>query len=181
MSNSLRIAISGKSGCGNTTVTGLLAERLGIPMINYTFRNLAADRGISFDAIRKQAEESDAIDRYLDNHQVSLAMEQERCVLGSRLAIWMLKEADFKVYLYASEEERARRIHTREAGDFATKLAETQERDRLDSGRYMSIYQIDNNDYSNADLVVQTDNHTPEEIVELIISALGEKNLLIGG
>ena len=43
----LRIAISGKSGCGNTTVSTMLAQRLGIKLINYTFRNLAKDIGFS--------------------------------------------------------------------------------------------------------------------------------------
>ena len=44
----MRIAISSKSGCGNTTVTTLLAERLGYKMINFTFRQLAAERGVEF-------------------------------------------------------------------------------------------------------------------------------------
>ena len=39
----IRIAISGKSGCGNTTVSGLLAQKLGIKLINYTFRQLAEE------------------------------------------------------------------------------------------------------------------------------------------
>ncbi len=178
MSNNMRIAISGKSGCGNTTVTGLLAEQLEIPMINYTFRNLAAHRGVSFNEIRRQAEESDDIDRYLDNHQVELAMQESACVLGSRLAIWMLKEADLKVYLLASEEERARRVHTREEGDFQAKLQETQERDLLDTARYKRIYGIDNNDYTEADLVIDTDKKSPDEIVACIIQALTERGFL---
>ncbi len=172
MSNSMRIAISGKSGCGNTTVTSLLAERLSIPMINYTFRNLAEDRGISFHEIRKQAEESDDIDKYLDAHQVELAMAVPSCVLGSRLAIWMLADADLKVYLLASEEERARRIHAREAGSIEEKIRETEERDRLDRARYQRIYGIDNDDYRQADLVINTDVYTPTEIVDQIIEKL---------
>ncbi len=172
MSNSMRIAISGKSGCGNTTVTSLLAERLSIPMINYTFRNLAEDRGISFHEIRKQAEESDDIDKYLDAHQVELAMAVPSCVLGSRLAIWMLADADLKVYLLASEEERARRIHARESGSIEEKIRETEERDRLDRARYQRIYGIDNDDYRQADLVINTDVYTPTEIVDQIIKKL---------
>ncbi len=172
MSNSMRIAISGKSGCGNTTVTSLLAERLSIPMINYTFRNLAEDRGISFHEIRKQAEESDDIDKYLDAHQVELAMAVPSCVLGSRLAIWMLADADLKVYLLASEEERARRIHARESGSIEEKIRETEERDRLDRARYQRIYGIDNDDYRQADLVINTDVYTPTEIVDQIIEKL---------
>lgn len=41
----VRVAISGKSGCGNTTVSSMLAEKLGIKLINYTFRQLAAEKG----------------------------------------------------------------------------------------------------------------------------------------
>jgi cytidylate kinase len=43
----LRIAISGKSGCGNTTVSTLLAKTLGIKLINYTFRQLAEEKGMT--------------------------------------------------------------------------------------------------------------------------------------
>ncbi|MDD7269897.1 MAG: cytidylate kinase, partial [Treponema sp.] len=32
LNKDLHIAISGKSGCGNTTVSGLLAEKLGIKL-----------------------------------------------------------------------------------------------------------------------------------------------------
>ena len=41
----LRIAISGKSGCGNTTVSNLLSKTLNIAMINYTFRSLSEETG----------------------------------------------------------------------------------------------------------------------------------------
>ena len=37
----MRIAISSKSGCGNTTVTTLVSEKLNYQMINFTFRHLA--------------------------------------------------------------------------------------------------------------------------------------------
>src|SRR5574344_2446243 len=112
----LRIAISGKSGCGNTTVSTLLAQTLGIKLINYTFRQLAAEKGMSLAQVIENAKTDDSYDKFVDNHQVELA-RKESCVLGSRLAIWMLKEADLKVYLIASDELRAKRILNREGGD----------------------------------------------------------------
>lgn len=169
----MRIAISGKSGCGNTTVSTMVAERLGYPMINYTFRNMARERGIEFWDFCRMAEEDESIDRELDDHQVALAMAEENCVLGSRLAIWMLKAADVKVYLTASVEERARRIFRREGGDPEKKLAETVSRDAFDSARYARIYGIDNNDASVADLVVDTEDKTPEEVVGIILDHVG--------
>ena len=86
----MRIAISGKSGCGNTTVSTLVASQLGYPLINFTFRNLAKERNVDFWHLCKLAEQDDSIDRELDRRQVEMAMAQQDCVLGSRLAIWML-------------------------------------------------------------------------------------------
>jgi cytidylate kinase len=165
----MRIAISGKSGCGNTTVTGLVAEKLGYPMVNFTFRNLAKEKGIEFWEFCRLAETDDAYDKELDRRQVEMAMREKDCVLGSRLAIWMLKEADFKVYLHASSKERALRILKREGGDLKLRMEQTARRDRNDSARYMRIYGIDNNDTSVADLVIDTDGKNPDEIAEMIV------------
>jgi cytidylate kinase len=168
----MRIAISGKSGCGNTTVTTLLAETLNYAKINFTFRNLAAEKGFDFWDFCKMAETDDSYDRELDKRQVEMAMAQENCVLGSRLAIWMLKDADLKVYLYASTKERAKRVFKREGGDFQTRLNQTKSRDENDTKRYKNIYNIDNNDTKIADLVIDTEGKTPESIVKIIINYL---------
>ena len=106
LNGELRVAISGKSGCGNTTVSGLLSQKLGITLINYTFRQLAQEKNMTLAQVIEAAKNDDSYDKYVDKHQVELA-QKESCVLGSRLAIWMLKEADLKVYLYASDETRA--------------------------------------------------------------------------
>ena len=168
----MRIAISSKSGCGNTTVTTLLAEKLGYKMVNFTFRQLAAERGVDFRTFCRMAEADDDIDRELDRRQVEMAMAEENCVLGSRLAIWMLEKADLKVYLQATSETRAKRVLKREGGSLEERMAQTEMRDRNDSARYKRIYGIDNSDTSVADLVIDTDDRTPEEIVELISEKL---------
>lgn len=143
---------------------------LGYPMVNFTFRNMAQERGIDFWEFCRMAEQDDSIDRELDSRQVSMAMERENCVLGSRLAIWMLDKADLKVYLTASSEERARRIHKREGGTFEERLDQTVKRDQHDSQRYKRIYGIDNENTSIADLVIETDGRTPEDIARMIVN-----------
>ena len=116
-----------------------------------------------------QAQEEDAeIDRELDRRQVEMARE-EASVLGSRLAIWMLDDADLKVYLEASPEVRAQRVFKREGGSIEKRLKETAERDRRDHDRYMKIYGIDNDDYSFADLIINTDKLDPEDIMKMIV------------
>lgn len=164
----MRIAISSKSGCGNTTVSSMLAEKLGCKLINFTFRQMAAERGVDFWDFCRMAEGDDNIDRELDRRQVEMAMAEEDCVLGSRLAIWMLKDADLKVYLTASSATRAARIQKREGGSLEERIAQTEARDRNDSARYKRIYGIDNGDTSVANLVIATDDKTPGEIVRII-------------
>lgn len=168
----MRIAVSGKSGCGNTTVSTMLAERLGYPLINFTFRQMAVERNMDFWDFCALANRDDNIDKELDRRQVEMAMAEENCILGSRLAIWMLKDADFRVYLKASDLERARRITRRESGSLEERIEQTRQRDEHDSERYRRIYGIDNNDTSQADLVVDTECRTPEQIVDMIIEAI---------
>lgn len=165
----MRIAISGKSGCGNTTVSTLVAHMLGYKLINYTFRNMALERGIDFWEFHKMAQADDSIDIELDKTQVEMAMSQQSCVLGSRLAIWVLKEADLKVYLRASDHLRASRIQQREGGDLEHHLQKTLTRDAKDSERYKRLYNIDNNDPSVADLIIDTEELTASEVATLIV------------
>ena len=51
----VRVAISGKSGCGNTTVSTLLSEKLGVKLINFTFRQLAAEKGMTLAQVIENA------------------------------------------------------------------------------------------------------------------------------
>ncbi|MDR2110755.1 MAG: AAA family ATPase [Spirochaetaceae bacterium] len=175
MSN-IKIAISGKSGCGNTTVSRLVAESLGLRFINFTFRSLAEEKGLSLAEVLALAAKDDSWDREVDSRQIDLAREEGGCVLGSRLAIWMLEDADLKVYLRAKAETRAGRIVKREGGSLEAVAAFTEERDRQDRERYMRIYHIDNDDYAFADLIIDTDRMDPGQIAALIAERAGQRS-----
>jgi len=168
MKSGVKIAVSGRSGCGNTTVSRIIAEKLGLTFINYTFRTLAQERGISLKTILDLAANDDNWDREVDSTQVKLARESGGCVLGSRLAIWMLDEADLKIYLEASPLVRAQRIVRREGGSLNDVASFTEERDRQDHGRYLKLYNIDTDNYKFADLIINTDKLSPEEIAEKV-------------
>ncbi|MCQ2248623.1 MAG: cytidylate kinase family protein [Treponema sp.] len=172
----VRVAISGKSGCGNTTVTTLLSQKLGVKMINFTFRQLAQEKGLTLEQVIENAKTDDSYDIAVDTRQVELA-RKEPCVLGSRLAVWMLKEADLKVYLKLDDDVRAARIFNREGGDIEKIKAFTAMRDSEDSRRYKKLYDIDNNDYGFVDLVIDA-RHTPDEIVQSILDVLEEKGFI---
>ena len=173
----VRIAISGKSGCGNTTVSTLLSQTLKVPMINYTFRSLSQEIGLSLAEIIEKAKTDDSFDIKVDTRQVEMAKESS-CVLGSRLAIWMLKEADLKVYLLADDETRANRVFMREGGNLQEIMDFTSMRDREDSLRYQKLYQIDNNDFDFVDMKIDTALYNPQEIVDQILAKLVSMGLV---
>ena len=84
-----------------------------------------------------------------------------------------------RVYLRASIEVRAKRIQKREGGDIEKIKADTDLRDMEDTRRYKELYGIDNTKYEKADLIIDTDNLTPEKIVEKILNELYSRGLLI--
>jgi cytidylate kinase len=170
MSSDFRIAISGKSGCGNTTVSRLVAEKLGLRGINYTFKDLARDRGMSFEALAKAAQTDSQYDLSLDRMQVEMAKDGG-IVLGSRLAIWLLRDSAFTVYLKAGVEVRAARIAKREGWTLDEAFERTQERDRRDGERYLKLYGYDVNDFSFASLIVNAEDLDAEGVAEMIVRA----------
>jgi cytidylate kinase len=137
---------------------------------------MAEDRGIPFEEMLKlaNADPSYSFDRELDAKQVALAREGN-CVIGSRLAMWLLPDACLRIFLSGSLEARAGRIHEREGDSLLEKLAFTRERDKSDHERYLKIYGIDNDNLSVADLVINTEAWKPEEEVEIIVTAFDFK------
>lgn len=167
----LRIAISGPSGCGNTTVSTMLAQILEIECINYTFRNLAEEMKIPFSKILKEAQTDFSFDKAVDKKQIELALKKS-CVLGSRLAIWLLENADLKIYLTAGIDVRSKRIYKREGGNLEKIKEATVLRDSEDTRRYKELYGIDNKNFNFADIIIDTEKNTPEEIIDIILKAL---------
>lgn len=170
------IAISGKSGCGNTTVSKLVAEMLGRRFINYTFRTLAAEKGMTLQEVLAQAEDDASWDRLLDSRQVQIAHEGD-CVIGSRLAMWMLPDADLKVFLKAGHDARVDRIHAREGGSRESISTFTRERDARDHRRYLETYGIDTDNLSCAHLVIDTERWEAAQIAQIVVNAFLARGL----
>ena len=169
----MRIAISGRSGCGNSTTSRLLADVLQLRLIHYTFRDYAQERNIGFSEIHKLAHRKTEIDAYIDQRQIELA-KKDNCIVASRLAIWLIKDVDFSVYLYAPLAMRSRRISQREQRNYYTTFYITLMRDWHDYHRYRKKYGIDNRKYHFVNLIVNTVLYPTEQIVEHIAQKVRE-------
>ena len=171
-SNALRIAISSHSGCGNTTATNNVGRTLGLEVVNYTFRDLAQDLGISFEEIQREAAKSRIYDLLTDLKLMRTSL-RPRVVVGSRLAGWLI-DADLRVWLHAPLEARAKRIFQREAdkhASYESVLYRTLQRDEQNRKRYLEVYGIDINDRSDFDIIINTERLTAEQVSSLIVAA----------
>jgi CMP/dCMP kinase len=168
----LRIAVSGLSGCGNTTATHNVGETLDLQVVNYTFRDLATDLELPFEDIQAEAEQSRVFD-YLTDLQLIRASLQPKVIVGSRLAAWLV-DADLRVWLQAPLETRAKRIFRREPErypSYEAVLYRTLQRDEQNRKRYLQLYGIDINDRSDFDIIINTEKLTAEQVSSLIVAA----------
>ena len=173
------ITISGPAGSGKSTAATALADELGYDHVSGgdIFRELAAQKGLTPLELNKLAEEDDAIDRDLDRRLRDLAAERDDLVLESRLAGWMAGEhADFRIWLDAPLNVRARRVADREDKD--TELARTETEARADSEakRYADYYGLDLDDLSIYDPVVHTARLGENGMIEPIVAVIEAYN-----
>lgn len=169
------VTISGPAGSGKSTAAAALAEALGYDHVSGgdIFRDLADERGLTPLELNRQAEEDEAIDRDLDRRLRETAAARDDLVLESRLAGWMAGEhADFRVWLDAPLEIRARRIAEREDKPIDLAREETRARATSEAKRYREYYGIDIEELSIYDLVLNTARLDPDGVVEAVATIL---------
>ena len=176
----MRITISGPPGSGKTTACNRLSEKLGLKAVVFgkIFRELAAEKHLSLIEFGALAEKDPSIDRAIDDRILQIARENEDIILESRLSAYMLSRNSipaFKIYLGASPEVRMSRIGVREGQTLEDAKKETLERQASEAKRYMMYYDIDINDMSVYDLIVNTDELDPDGVLDAILKAIEGK------
>ena len=131
------------------------------------FRELAKEKGMTLSEFSKHAESDKNIDFEIDAKQKEYAKEGN-IVIEGRLSGHVIDDADLKIWLSASLEERIKRIIGRENRDYNDVLEETKIREMSEKKRYYKYYQMDIDDLSKYDVVINTEKWNAEEIVEII-------------
>ena len=179
MATARSVVLNGEPGSGKSTVSRLLAQRLGIRRISVgaVYRDMAQRRGMTALELNLHAELDDEIDHYVDQLQSDMARSGETLVVDSRLAWYFFRDA-LKVHLIADSMVAAQRVLSRPANTVESypSVAEAQERlaERSESERvrFLERYGADKTRLRNYDLVCDSTRATPEEIVARIIEAL---------
>lgn len=174
------ITISGPPGSGTTTISRMLSKKLAIKHVyaGEIFRKEAEKRGMSLSDFSKYCEEHPEVDRELDKYQVDI-LKKGDVILEGRLAGWMAHLNGIpaiKVLLKADRDVRLDRIIKREGGRRDDRLREMLDRERSEAKRYRDYYGIDIEDESIYDIVIDTSDKKPEEIVRIILNYLRDEH-----
>jgi cytidylate kinase len=171
----MRIAISGPPGSGKTTVSEIVAERMGyrLVLVGQIFREMASERKVDLGTFGRYAEEDETIDRELDSRMVAIARESVDIVIEGRLTGALMRKFDIlalTVHIDAAEEVRGLRIAKREGKPVDQVLREMQARERSEKKRYLAYYGIDPSNRMMYDLWIDSSNRTPEEVSDAIVA-----------
>ncbi len=169
------VTISGLPGSGTTTVSRLVAEALGIERLpgGEVFRKMAAESDMTLAEFGVHAQGHPEIDLELDARLEERAREGE-CVIESRLAGWLVTRAALaavRVWVDCEDQVRAARVAEREDSSLAEALIDNAERSDLERARYKSVYDIDLDDRSTYDLVLDSTTEPAEALALTIVRA----------
>jgi cytidylate kinase len=173
------VVVNGDLGSGKSTVSRLLAQRLGVRRVSVgdLYRQLAQERGMTALELNLHAELDDDVDGYVDRLQRDIAQSGETVVVDSRLA-WFFFHDALKVHLVVDPAVAANRVLGRPGGavesyaSAAEARARLAERSESERARFLQRYGADKTDVRNYDLVIDSTQVTPEELVEQIVEAL---------
>ncbi len=120
----------------------------------------------------KLAESNAEIDKKIDREQSRIAEGGCDVLIEGRLSGWMVKNADLKIWLKAPIESRCERIAKRDGMSIEQASKEVKERERCESKRYMDSYEIDIEDLSPYDLVINSSKWDKKGVIEIISSSI---------
>ena len=168
------ICISGLSGSGKNSVGSLVAQKLGLRLVDPTFKTIAARQKLGLLEFHRKAEHDHSIDRDFDARLIAEA-KRGNCVVTTWLGPWMVKNADVRVWLYAPKSARVARVARRDGMGQEEAELHITERDGSNHLRYLEIYKIDIYDHSGFELVINSEKFMPEQSAQIIAEAARQK------
>jgi len=170
----MKVTISGTPGSGKSTTGKKLAKQLDYMYYDMgkIWRDLANKRGITLEALHREAVNDASIDREADQIVEAVGEKQDDFVFVARLAYHFIPDS-LKVFLTCTLEEAARRIHAqkREEEQYATvEITQQKLEERMGSNkqRYAKLHAQNPYDTTQYDIVIDTTHLSKEEVVERI-------------
>ncbi len=184
------IAFSGLPGTGSSTAGRLLAESLGVEFFSVGAYNKEHAKIVAKKDVEKETEkavvmwkigESKLKEFHLGSDEIARQKAKKgNIVIEGKLAIRMIKGlCDFSVWIKAPVDVRARRISGRDGTIFEEAKKMLVEKEKLETENWLRIYDFDYHDQEKeADIVIDTSDKTPEQIVDMIIKKMKSQKVI---
>ncbi len=171
------VSFSGAPGSGKSGIAKRLAQKLGWPYydIGALRRRLAAERGMTLEEYNTLGESDPKTDTEVDEYQAKLGKEQDDFVIVGRTS-WHFIPHSVKIYMDVDPLEGARRIfndtsvrnEAKNMSSVEAVLENMKKRQQSDSLRYKKYFNIDVNDKSHYDFVIDTSSLDKERVFERV-------------
>jgi cytidylate kinase len=170
------ITVGGLHGTGKSSVADAISKKFSLRRMSagVIFRNMAKERNLTLEEFSRVAAGDEDIDRLIDD-KLKEEAEKGNAVIDGQLAAWMAGDnADLKILLIASVENRIRRISERDGTNFEYARRETITREGSEKARYLEYYGVDVSDHSVYDLIINTDKYNLENVIAIVSTAIEE-------
>ena len=173
----INITIAGDLGSGKSTVANHLISNINyrIESAGLIFRRLAEQHGMTAKEFNQFIESNPKYDNMVDDTIKEMGEKEENIIFDSRLA-WYFVPKSFKIYMYVDVDTATERIFNDKGrvsesySDMATAKKEIIERRESEVLRYKTFYNIDINNYSNYDFIIDTSHATKDEVNDAVLS-----------
>jgi CMP/dCMP kinase len=177
------ITIAGSLGSGKSSTARAVASALGFRHFSSgdLFRQIAAARGESIEAMNISAEVQRDIDIKVDNLLQDMYRTEEKLAIDSRMA-WRWMPGSFKVFLVLDPDTAAQRIFNQlrqggRMGEDARSVEEVRNsinrRFASEQKRYAGLYGVDPTDPLNFDVVINTKHNGLATVTAMVLAAFG--------
>jgi len=174
----MHITISGKLGSGKSTVCKILNSKGGFEMYSTGAiqRKIADDLGLSTLEMNKLMCRDNSYDHMIDDAVAKISeCTDHQYLFDSRMA-WHFAKNSFRVFMYVDPGVAAVRVYEDNRGDVEKYSSVEDAKNKLmertmnENSRFIEIYNADNLNYDNYDLVIDSTAATPERVAEIILS-----------
>ena len=174
----INITIAGDLGSGKSTVANHLISNIDyrIESAGLIFRRLAEQHGMTAKEFNQFIESNPKYDNMVDDTIKEMGAKEENIIFDSRLA-WYFVPKSFKIYMYVDVDTATERIFNDKGrvsesySDMEVAKKEIIERRQSEVLRYKTFYNIDINNYSNYDFIIDTSHATKEEVNDAVLSS----------
>lgn len=173
------ITITGKPCSGKSTIAKILVEKYGFKRIGVgdIFKEEAKKRGMNAEEFNAFCMNDPSYDFFIDKktEELGKSLKGQKVIFDSRLA-WHFVPESFKVYVDLDEEEMAKRLANsdREGKEKFDNIESAKKslksRRQLEIDRYKKLYNVDIEDLSNFDYILDSSSKTPEQLATELLA-----------